>query len=261
MKPKKLNELPAAGIQAVFSDLDGTITTNGTLLPSTYQSLCAIKAAGLRLVIVSGRPAGWADCLMRLLPLDAMVFENGAGVALRSGDAIDFLNLAGTSAAEPGALHQVFESLKVDYPELRLAKDQPYRLFDYAIDICEESPHLSEAAVVSILERLDATPGVTAKLSNIHINYWMGDYNKRAACEFLLSKKLLGAFKQEEVVFVGDSPNDEPLFGYFDHSVGTDNVQVFFDRMKDLPKYLCSRHEGFGFEEVAERLVQSRTKS
>ncbi|MEZ4751678.1 MAG: HAD hydrolase family protein [Bdellovibrionota bacterium] len=136
MKPKKLSELPAASIRAIFSDLDGTITTNGTLLPSTYQSLCAIRAAGLKLVVVSGRPAGWADCLMRLLPLDAMIFENGAGVALRTGESIEFLNLAGTAAAEPGTLHAVFEDLKQDYPDLRLAKDQPYRLFDYAIDIC-----------------------------------------------------------------------------------------------------------------------------
>ncbi|MCB0403811.1 MAG: HAD family phosphatase [Bdellovibrionales bacterium] len=261
MKPRKLSELPASSIRAVFSDLDGTITTNGTLLPSTYQSLCAIRAAGLKLVIVSGRPAGWADCLMRLLPLDAMIFENGAGLALRSGDTIEFLNLAGTSAAEPGALHQVFEALRREYPELRLAKDQPYRLFDYAIDICEEPPHLSSDVVEDILKRLDQTPGVTAKLSNIHINFWMGEYTKRAACEFLLANNFLGGLTQDEVVFVGDSPNDEPLFGFFAHSVGTDNVQVYFDRMKDLPKFICSRHEGFGFEEVSELLVKARTKS
>ncbi|MEZ4751677.1 MAG: hypothetical protein R3B54_13945 [Bdellovibrionota bacterium] len=88
-----------------------------------------------------------------------------------------------------------------------------------------------------------------------------GRVHQAGACEFLLSKKLVGELAADEVVFVGDSPNDEPLFGFFSHSVGTDNVQVYFDRMKDLPKYLCSRHEGFGFEEVSELLVKAKTKS
>ena len=69
-----LRELPVTNIRGVFTDLDDTITDHSKVGPQTYECLWKLHTKGLWTVIVSGRPAGWADCLMRLWPIDAMIF-------------------------------------------------------------------------------------------------------------------------------------------------------------------------------------------
>ncbi len=77
--------LPAIKFALSLQNLDDTLTQDSRLHASTYTALERLKENGYWLVIVSGRPAGWADCLMRLWPIDAMIFENGAGVMVRDG--------------------------------------------------------------------------------------------------------------------------------------------------------------------------------
>ena len=43
-----------------------------------YGALEALKKAGLRVIPVTGRPAGWCDHIARFWPIDAVVGENGA---------------------------------------------------------------------------------------------------------------------------------------------------------------------------------------
>ena len=64
--------------EVLFTDLDGTLTTADTLAPATFSALAALAATGLPVVIVTGRPAGWADALARLWPVAAVIAENGA---------------------------------------------------------------------------------------------------------------------------------------------------------------------------------------
>ena len=45
---------------------------------------------------------------------------------------------------------------------------------------------------------------------------------------------------QKKVLFIGDSPNDSMMFGYFDQSVGVANVMDFMDEIDELPKYITS---------------------
>ena len=68
----------AARIHTVLSDIDDTITTHGKLTPEAYASLEAMQRAGLRVVLVTGRPAGWCDPLARMWPVDAVIGEHGA---------------------------------------------------------------------------------------------------------------------------------------------------------------------------------------
>ncbi len=231
-------------------DLDGTLTVGPKLFASTYKALEELKNAGFWTVIVSGRPAGWADCLMRLTPIDAMIFENGAGVLLRDGEKLVLHPLAPNPGQARQALQSVFEKLKKAKPYLRQASDQAYRLYDCAVDICEEEPHLSEKDVEWLLETLKKEK-VTAKLSSIHVNFWKGNHDKRSACEFLLKsegKKWKADLKN--VVFLGDSPNDEPLFEYFPNSVGVANVRDFEDKLIHRPKFVTNKAGGKGFEEL-----------
>ena len=60
---------------------------------------------------------------------------------------------------------------------------------------------------------------------------------------------------QKKVLFIGDSPNDSMMFGYFDQSVGVANVRDFIDEIDELPKYITSHHSGEGFVELANYLL------
>jgi hypothetical protein len=57
------------------------------------------------------------------------------------------------------------------------------------------------------------------------------------------------------VVFAGDSPNDAPMFAFFDHSVGVANVRRFDQLLADKPKYVTRAASGAGFAELAEHLL------
>lgn len=62
----------------------------------------------------------------------------------------------------------------------------------------------------------------------------------------------------EEFVFIGDSPNDEPLFSFFKKSVGVANVQDFASFLKTGPAYVTKERCGKGFVELAERILSAR---
>lgn len=254
-----LRELDISAVQAVFTDLDGTLTVGQGLPSHVHAAIERLRAHNFPIVFVSGRPAGWADCLTRLLPIDAMIFENGAGLYLREGKKIVRVDLAGELKNQQTKLRQIFDDLNKRFGPLSVAKDQAFRLFDFAIDLHEEVEFADSAKIETILEALRQTPEVHAKLSSIHINYWLGTYDKRSAVEYLLTTHLgvLGKPK-EAVLFCGDSPNDEPLFAYFPQSVGMANLRPFIDSLRFHPTFLSTKNEGDGFVEVVETLIPSR---
>jgi hydroxymethylpyrimidine pyrophosphatase-like HAD family hydrolase len=60
-----------------------------------------------------------------------------------------------------------------------------------------------------------------------------------------------------EVVYIGDSPNDSPMFAYFPRSVGVANVRRFAGRMNAAPAYVTQFEAGAGFAELAAHLLAS----
>ena len=147
-------------------------------------------------------------------------------------------------------------------PGAALAADQPYRVADLAIDVCEDVPPLPQAAVDTIL-RLFAEAGATAKLSSIHVNGWFGTYDKLAMARRLLDAEL-GIDPERapgRVLFIGDSPNDEPMFRAFPVSVGVANIRRVAARMSHLPAYVTRGEGGAGFVELAEHLLAARAQA
>ena len=69
-------------VSAVFTDMDGTLTSSGRILASTYQAIDSLDKSGIGVVIVTGRPAGWAESIVRLWPVRAAVAENGGVIFL-----------------------------------------------------------------------------------------------------------------------------------------------------------------------------------
>jgi HAD superfamily hydrolase (TIGR01484 family) len=254
--PRPLGLLPrdeAAGIRFVLFDIDDTITEKGLLPEESYSALWALRRAGVAAVPVTGRPAGWCDLIARQWPVAGVVGENGAFVFYMEGERLErlFHPAAPDPDASRGRLERLANEAIAAVPGLRLAKDQPYRLFDVALDFAEESPVLPLEEAQRVKAFCEAS-GAHAKVSSIHVNAWFGDYDKLSMSELFLSN-ILGwdpiAYPRA-AIFFGDSPNDEPMFRRFELSCGVANVRRFEAIMDCLPAYITGKPFGAGFAEA-----------
>ena len=217
MKP--LSELDPSGVRAVLVDIDETLTTDGKLTAQAYGALERLSRAGLRVIPVTGRPAGWCDHIARMWPVEAVVGENGAFYFSHAGKRLHkrFHDDAGTRAQKRKRLDAVAAQILASVPGCALASDQPY-----------------------------------------HVNGWFGEYDKLAMTRRLFAERFgldLDA-ANSEVVFAGDSPNDSPMFGFFRNSVGVANVRRFEHFLPEKPKYVTLRDAGAGFAELADHLLR-----
>jgi len=265
MRP--LREFPAAArreLRFVLTDIDDTLTTGGRLTAAAYAALERLAASGLRVIPVTGRPAGWCDMIARFWPVDAVVGENGAFYFRYDHRKRAMIRRFWLGEDERAAARRRLDRLAGEIPAAvpgaRLAADQSYRIADLAIDFAEDVGPLPPEAVDRIAKLMRAA-GATAKISSIHVNGWFGDWDKLAMTKHLFAEcygidldSPCGRGRNQ-VVCVGDSPNDEPMFGYFPHSVGVANVLGFLDRMTVHPAYVTAAAAGAGFVELAELLL------
>jgi HAD superfamily hydrolase (TIGR01484 family) len=248
------------GVRAVLCDIDDTLTTDGRLTALAYGALERLHDAGLLVVPITGRPAGWCDHIARMWPVSAVVGENGA-LAMRYDVAKRkllrrFAFDERTRAANRAKLAAIGEAILSAVPGSALASDQPYRESDLAIDFREDVAPLSRADVDRIVALMQQH-GLTAKVSSIHVNGWFGGYDKLAMTRTLFASDFgIDVDAERDVfVFVGDSPNDAPMFAHFPFSVGVANVREFADRIAKLPAYVTERRCGEGLAEVADLLL------
>ncbi len=247
-------------IRGVLADIDDTLSTHGRLTSAAYVALERLRAAGKLVIPITGRPAGWCDHIARMWPVDGVVGENGA-FYMHHDDANHrlvrrFVADAVERATNRDRLAGIGAKILRAVPGAALASDQLYRETDLAIDFCEDVPPLPRAAIDRIVALMEAE-GMTAKISSIHVNGWFGGYDKLAMTRMLFSEVFaldLDA-ERERFVFVGDSPNDAPMFAFFPNAVGVANVRPFLDRIATPPAYITQREAGAGFVELAELLL------
>jgi HAD superfamily hydrolase (TIGR01484 family) len=256
MKP--LRQLDARAVRFVLLDIDDTLTTAGKLGAQAYAALEALQRGGKRVIPVTGRPAGWCDHIARMWPVDAVVGENGAFYFWFADGKLGkrFIDDPATRAQRRAQLEEISRTILRQVPGAAIASDQPYRETDLAIDYCEDVPRLPIESVERIAA-LMRQAGLTAKVSSIHVNGWFGSYDKLATARALFAERLgldLEAVNQQ-VVYAGDSPNDAPMFGFFDHSVGVANVRRFPGL---AAKYVTAAESGAGFAELAAHLLGKR---
>lgn len=247
-------------VRGVLADIDDTLSTHGRLTAPAYAALERLRAAGKLVIPITGRPAGWCDHIARMWPVDAVVGENGA-FYMRYDDGARklvrrFAGDGSTRSANRGRLAVIAERIVAAVPGCALASDQGYREADIAIDFCEDVPRLPRAAVDRIVA-LMAAAGLTAKVSSIHVNGWFGTYDKLTMTRTLLAEAFAIDVDaaRERFVFVGDSPNDAPLFAFFPHAVAVANVREQADRIATLPAWVTRREAGAGFVELADFLL------
>ena len=269
-------------IRGIFTDIDDTLTTAGAITPEALQALADLKAAGLTIIPITGRPIGWCEPFMAgtqgtAWPVDAMVAENGAlafvpAVAKISsqtglqapyplGGSLSKLYQqdAATRSANQLRMRAIAEQVIAEVPGVALSRDSAGRETDLAFDYAEFARHTPETVqqVLAVLQRA----GMQTTVSSIHIHGCFGDFNKwRGAC--WIAHALLGRDLRQELdqwVFVGDSGNDQAMFAHFTHSVGVANIRRFEAALTHKPRYITQGECGAGFTEVAQALLAART--
>ena len=254
----------AAKIRFVLTDIDDTVTTEGRLTAEANLALERLTRAGLTVIPITGRPAGWCDHIARMWPVFAVVGENGAFYFRYDHQNHHMHTHYWAATAHRQADREKLNALAADIlqavPGCALASDQDYRQADLAIDFCEDVAPLPEAAVGRIVGMFEAA-GAQAKVSSIHVNGWFGDYDKLSMTRTLFAREFGMALQDhlDEILFIGDSPNDEPMFGFFRHSVGVANIQSQLHRLTRRPAWLTPSRGGAGFVELANHLLAART--
>ncbi|MBN22991.1 MAG: HAD family hydrolase [Bdellovibrionaceae bacterium] len=247
-------------IDGICFDIDDTFSTDGKILPETYQSLWSLKASGFQLVAVTGRPAGWCDHIARFWPVDAVVGENGAFTFFMNQGKRERLDTPQVLSLEE--MRKKLNQLKIDllyqWKDLSFASDQPYREYDLAIDFCEDVPPWTSDEVQKLVKFCESK-GAIAKVSSIHVNTWFGSFEKSKGFEYWLEQTQKEEKRSKERwLYIGDSPNDEPMFNVFQWSVAVSNIQPFLKQIKKYPQWITQEYSGKGFVEMSERMILSR---
>ena len=236
-------------IRGVLTDIDDTVTTHGHLTALAYSAMERIHQAGLMLIPITGRPAGWCDHIARMWPVDAVVGENGAFWFRYNPDTRQierhYAVQGEARQAQRKQMKAVMEDILRDVPNARIAADQLYvkRLSDAEVD-----------SIVSIMLK----HGLTAKVSSIHVNGWFGTHDKLTTTLNLLHEcfGISPDVARDSFAFVGDSPNDQSMFEFFSCSVGVANVRDFESRIAVLPAFVTLAEGGSGFAEFSEVLLR-----
>ena len=270
MKPLALWQPPH--LRGVFTDIDDTLTTDGAITADALQALDALKAAGLHVIPITGRPVGWSEPFAQVWPVDAIVAENGAVALLppaqdarknplqplsekRGQLSKLYLQDAATRAANYARMQQVLAHIEATVPGAQRAADSAGRECDIAIDHSEFT-QLPQERIDQCVALMRAA-GMNATVSSIHINGWYGTHDKLEGARWIVRQRLGRDLDAElnDWVYIGDSTNDQRMFQHFPHSVGVANIARFVPQLQHLPRYVTQRERGAGFAEMARLLL------
>ncbi len=271
---QELSTWPAADrrtITGVFTDIDDTLTTDGAITPDALKALADLKAAGLHVIPITGRPVGWSEPFAQSWPVDAIVAENGSVALISSKKGLEpppdgpvllskiYQQDALTRQTNHARMQQVAARVVREVPGAVLSQDSPGRETDIAIDH-NEFVHLPPAAIAQAVQIMQSE-GMNATVSSIHINGWFGAHNKLAGARWIV-RELFGRDLDAELtnwVYVGDSTNDQLMFEAFPHTVGVANIRRFEAELSHKPRYITQGERGAGFAEVAAALLDARS--
>ena len=268
-------------IIGVFTDIDDTLTTEGAITPDALQALVALKAAGLHVIPITGRPIGWSEPFARgdaaqglaPWPVDAIVAENGA-VAFPGNNLQEIGLQPSPHLRKPlsklyqqdettrqlnfARMQAVAQQVLAAVPGATLSQDSRGRETDIAIDH-SEFVHLAPEQIAHAVQLLHAA-GMNATVSSIHINAWFGEHNKLSGARWIV-RELFGRDLDAELhrwVYVGDSTNDQLMFEHFENSIGVANIRRFEAQLSHKPRFVTPSERGAGFAEVARHILTGR---
>lgn len=259
---RPLSELSMAALASVVGvacDLDGTLTAHGALTSVSLRALESLAQAGIPCVLVTGRPLGWGEVLGRLLPVRAVVTENGGAWVVRENSCLRlaFLESEPVRTAGMARVQRLVDHLVQTLPPLQRVRDLTLRATDVALDIHESTDVPEET--VQRAEALARAHGLYTTVSSIHLHVSARPPDKFAGLQAAVADLGLDpALLRSRWLYVGDSPNDAGPFAAMDLSIGVANVRDHKDRMTAWPRYMTEQEAGAGFAEVVSRLLAAR---
>jgi len=246
-----VNQSDLSAIRLIASDVDGTLTENGKFNPNFIATLHRLRDAGIKLLLVTGRSAGWVSALVNYLPVEAAIAENG-GLYLQSDGyqhcLADIPNLSQHRLLLENALHRIQKT----YSHLQPSADNQFRLTDWTFDV----DNLSDDDINAIAQQCyEMGLGFTYSTVQCHIK--LANQDKATGLKQVLAK-FYPDLEPYQVLTVGDSPNDEAMFApdHFPLSVGVANILHYQDKMRHLPKYVTQAAEFAGFVELIDLIIK-----
>jgi HAD superfamily hydrolase (TIGR01484 family) len=263
MRPQPWTAAPRAALAAatgLFTDIDDTLTKDGAIEPAALRALHDLHAAGVPVIAVTGRPLGWSTPFSQAWPVAAIVAENGAVALLRNGASVvvEYAQDVATRTRNAQRLGAAAARVLREVPGATLARDSVGRVTDIAIDHAEFAS--LDAAGIERVVAVMRSEGMSATVSSIHINGWFGAHDKLSGARWMV-QRLFGRALDAECerwVYVGDSTNDQAMFGFFALSVGVANLRDFAAQLHTWPAFITERARGDGFAEVAARVLGAR---
>ncbi len=259
---KEIKKSDCKNLEYFFTDIDDTITENGLLPGYSYNSLWELYNNNIKVIPVTGRPAGWCDHIARMWPVEAVIGENGAfyfsyNRKLKNMERKYFSSKEQLEVNKRKLL-KIKTRVLAEVPGVSISADQDYRIADLAVDFCEDVEHPGREAVQSIC-RIASEEGALYKISSIHVNCWFGEFNKVECVKKYLQENT-NDYRDSfnKAFFIGDSPNDEPIFKQIKNSIGVANLNDFKNELKHLPLYITDNRSACGFTEAVDVIIKKK---
>ena len=239
-------------IKLIATDMDGTLTIKGKFPAALGQALLDLQTAGFSVVIVTGRSAGWVSGLAHYLPIQGAIAENG-GLFYSKPD-FPGIVLSDIPRLEDHRTHlsQTFRKLQTHFPYLRTTADNAFRITDWTFD----NPGF-EPVDLEKMAYFSGEMGFDFTYSTVQCHIKPQGQTKQAGLRTVLAQHLPKQYDLEQVLTIGDSPNDQDLFDaqVFPNSVGVANLADYLDYIDHYPQAMTAEAEGLGFLEVTRRLL------
>lgn len=243
----------------VLTDIDDTLTKDGAIEPEALDALHRLRAAGVPVIAITGRPSGWGEAFALSWPVNEIVAENGSLRLYENKGLLhkEYFQPEATRAHNHARLQAVLHAIEAQVPGAVRAQDSLGRETDIAIDHSEFT-RLSARSIAEVV-RLMRAGGLTATVSSIHINGWLGEHNKWTGAQWAVRRCLGTDLSQtlDNWVYVGDSTNDQLMFQHLPVSVGVANIRRFQAELTHWPRYICPSERGKGFAEVANAVLDN----
>jgi len=242
-------------IRFVLTDVDDTLTEGPRLAAATFTAIERLDNAGIAVIPVTAAPAGWCDLICRMWPIAAVIGENG-GLCLRrdrQSGATERQYWLPEAELEPSQaeLTALGAEIIAAVPDAELAHDQRYR--ETTLAFINPPDAVRREAILRLLRQA----GAQATVNSLWVLGWHGGFDKLAMTRRMLAELFATDVDSaaEAFIYVGDSLNDEPMFGFFPNSIGVATVRNYLDRLASPPKWVTRGGGGPGFVEVADLLL------
>jgi len=240
-------------IRLIATDMDGTLTTKGKFTNELLQAFKDLAAANIKVIIVTGRSAGWVSGLAYYLPVVGAIAENGGLFYPSQSDQAVTITPIQDFSQHRKDLEAVFQKLQLDFPQIKESNDNRFRITDWTFDVAG----LSNDSIQTLSHQCHEL-GWGFTYSNVQCHIKPLGQDKAIGLSQVLREYFPG-YASDEVVTVGDSPNDESFFdkNYFGVSVGVANVLEYVDKLQHQPAYVTPSKEGEGFCELSDYILRA----